>query len=112
MLYSINPENKTRPPYSEIEAIPAPSAVVGGKNADPIEAIKTTPKPMANGPPIYRNLSLGAVTATVVNPPTTPAVYQAALLITNKLLLKQILLRTHLRITEYLLLKVAFYTKC
>merc|ERR1711997_1187019 len=34
---------------------------------------------MASGPPIYKNLSLGAVAATVVKPPTTPAVYHAAL---------------------------------
>ena len=45
---------------------------------------------MANGPPIYRNLSLGAVTATVVNPPTTPAVYQAALLIAKHSMLNKV----------------------
>lgn len=43
------------------------------------EEANTTPKPIAKGPPIYRNLSLGAQTATVDNPPTTPAVYHAAL---------------------------------
>ena len=53
--------------------------MVGGKNAEAIEDIKTTPNPMAKGPPMYKNLSLGAVIAIVDNPPTTPAVYQAAL---------------------------------
>merc|ERR1719445_253090 len=33
---------------------------------------------MARGPPMLRNLSLGAQTATVERPPTMPAVYQAA----------------------------------
>ena len=41
----------------------------------PMEAQKTTPKPMARGPPMLRNFSLGAQTATVERPPTTPAVY-------------------------------------
>lgn len=41
----------------------------------PREDAKTTPKPIANGPPILRNLSLGAQTATADRPPTTPAVY-------------------------------------
>ena len=40
-----------------------------------MEAQKTTPNPMARGPPILRNFSLGAHTATVDRPPTTPAVY-------------------------------------
>jgi len=41
----------------------------------PRDDAKTTPKPIANGPPILRNLSLGAQTATADSPPTTPAVY-------------------------------------
>ena len=41
-------------------------------------AQKTTPRPMASGPPQVRNLSLGAQAATVDSPPTMPAVYQAA----------------------------------
>lgn len=41
----------------------------------PSEAAKTAPKPMANGPPMLRNFSLGAQTATVESPPTIPAVY-------------------------------------
>jgi hypothetical protein len=57
---------------------PEPSAVVGGRNMDPRLAQKTTPRPMANGPPQVRNLSLGAQAATVERPPTMPAVYQAA----------------------------------
>lgn len=52
--------------------------MVGGKNIDAKEEANTTPSPIANGPPIIRNLSLGAQTATVDRPPTTPAVYQAA----------------------------------
>ncbi len=44
-----------------------------------MDDIKTTPRPIARGPPMYKNLSLGAVTAIVDKPPTTPAVYQAAL---------------------------------
>lgn len=48
----------------------------------PIEAAKTKPIPTDNGPAIFKNLSEGAVAATIDKPPTTPAVYQAAL-ITN-----------------------------
>lgn len=33
---------------------------------------------MANGPPMYKNRSFGAQTATVESPPIIPAVYQAA----------------------------------
>lgn len=43
-------------------------------NILPIEEANTTPNPMARGPPIVKNLSLGAHTATVDNPPTIPAV--------------------------------------
>ena len=43
-----------------------------------MDAAKMTPNPMARGPPMYKNLSLGAVAATVERPPTMPAVYQAA----------------------------------
>ena len=42
---------------------------------EPIEAANTPPNPMARGPPMYKNLSLGAQTATVDRPPTIPAVY-------------------------------------
>ena len=77
--YSKNPLKRTNPPYNAIDIIDAPNAVVGGKNAEAIEDMKTTPNPMAKGPPIYKNLSLGAVIAIVDKPPTTPAVYQAAL---------------------------------
>ena len=41
----------------------------------PMDAAKTAPKPIANGPPIFKNFSLGAHTATVDKPPTIPAVY-------------------------------------
>uniref|UniRef100_A0A8D8RW64 Uncharacterized protein n=1 Tax=Cacopsylla melanoneura TaxID=428564 RepID=A0A8D8RW64_9HEMI len=44
-----------------------------------MDEANTTPSPIARGPPIVRNLSLGAHAATVLNPPTIPAVYQAAL---------------------------------
>ena len=67
-----------------MEYTPAPRAVVGGKKAEAIEDMNTTPKPMAKGPPMYKNLSLGAVTATVDRPPTIPAVYHAALKKTNE----------------------------
>lgn len=42
---------------------------------EPMEAAKTPPNPIAKGPPMYKNLSLGAQTATVERPPTIPAVY-------------------------------------
>ncbi len=58
--------------------VPEPRAVVGGRNMEPRLAQKTTPSPMARGPPQARNLSLGAQAATVDRPPTIPAVYQAA----------------------------------
>ena len=41
----------------------------------PRDAAKTAPKPMAKGPPMFKNLSLGAQTATADRPPTIPAVY-------------------------------------
>ena len=44
----------------------------------PKEAIRTTPRPIASGPPMLRYFSLGAQAAVRVNPPTTPAVYTAA----------------------------------
>jgi len=34
----------------------------------PIDETKTTPRPIASGPPIYRNLSLGAQIARVDRP--------------------------------------------
>ncbi|KAH9415680.1 hypothetical protein DERP_000170 [Dermatophagoides pteronyssinus] len=49
-----------RPPYKLIEYKDAPKAVVGGRNIEPIDAANTKPKPRANGPPIVKNLSLGA----------------------------------------------------
>lgn len=49
--------------------------MVAGKNIEPNDAAKTNPRPIANGPLIYKNLSLGAQTATVDKPPTIPAVY-------------------------------------
>lgn len=45
----------------------------------PREDTKTTPKPTPRGAPMFRNFSLGAHMATVERPPTTPAVYHAAL---------------------------------
>ena len=54
------------------EYTPAPNAVVGGRKADPMLAANTTPSPIANGPPMYKNLSFGAQTATVDSPPTIP----------------------------------------
>lgn len=35
---------------------------------------------MAKGPPMFKNFSDGAVTAMVLKPPITPAVYHAALI--------------------------------
>lgn len=52
--------------------------VVGGRNMPASDDAKTTPRPIANGAPIVRNFSDGAHTAMVDNPPTIPAVYQAA----------------------------------
>ena len=52
--------------------------MVGGRNIVPRLAQNTIPRPIARGPPQVRNLSLGAHTATVDNPPTIPAVYHAA----------------------------------
>ena len=46
----------------------------------PTDAANTKPKPTDNGPAIFKNLSDGAVAATVDKPPTTPAVYHAALI--------------------------------
>jgi hypothetical protein len=40
-----------------------------------MDAAKTTPNPMASGPAMFKNFSLGAQTATVDNPPMMPAVY-------------------------------------
>jgi len=40
-----------------------------------MDAAKTAPKPIAKGPPMFKNFSLGAHTATVDKPPTIPAVY-------------------------------------
>ena len=79
VLYSIKPLKRTRPPYKARECTPAPRAVVGGRKAEAMDDMKITPNPIASGPPMYKNLSLGAVAATVVRPPTTPAVYHAAL---------------------------------
>lgn len=76
--YSRKPLNSSRPPYSDTDARPAPSTVVGARNMEAIDDANTTPSPMASGPPMYRNWSLGAHTATVDRPPTMPAVYQAA----------------------------------
>lgn len=49
----------------------------------PREEANTTPKPTANGPPMFKNFSLGAHMATVDRPPTMPAVYHAALIISG-----------------------------
>ncbi|CAG2056617.1 unnamed protein product, partial [Timema podura] len=51
----------------------------------PIEAANTAPKARASGPPMDKNLSLGAQTAKVDKPPTIPALssYQAALMMTG-----------------------------
>lgn len=68
----------TKPPYNDIEYKLSPSLVVGGKNIEPIEAANTAPRPMASGPFIFKNFSLGAVAAIKLRPPTIPAVYQAA----------------------------------
>ena len=51
---------------------------MGGRNIVPRLAQNTIPRPIARGPPQVKNLSLGAHTATVDNPPTIPAVYHAA----------------------------------
>ncbi len=101
----MSPEKRRSPPYIEIEYIPAPRAakakfriihhgkwgpskecfeirnnipVVGATNAEPIEAATTTPRPMANGPAIIRNLSDGAHAATADKPPTMPNYVQYA----------------------------------
>ena len=58
-----------------MEYKPAPRAVVGGRNMLPRDAAKPAPNPIARGPPIFRNLSPGAQTATVDSPPTIPDVY-------------------------------------
>uniref|UniRef100_A0A1B0BQD0 Uncharacterized protein n=1 Tax=Glossina palpalis gambiensis TaxID=67801 RepID=A0A1B0BQD0_9MUSC len=47
-------------------------AVVGGNHIPANELAITTPKPIAKGPPIYKNLSLGAHTAIADKLPTTP----------------------------------------
>lgn len=49
-----------------MEYNPAPIAVVGGKNIEPMEETKTTPRPMASGAPIVRNFSLGAQTCSII----------------------------------------------
>lgn len=54
--------------------LPAPRAVVGGSHMEASEEAKTTPRPMARGPPMARNLSLGAHAAIVDKPPTMPPV--------------------------------------
>ena len=46
---------------------------------EPIDEANTSPNPIANGPPIFKNFSDGAVAAIALKPPTAPAVYQAAL---------------------------------
>lgn len=46
-----------------------------GIDSLPMDAAKTAPKPIAKGPPMFKNFSLGAQTATVDRPPTIPAVY-------------------------------------
>ena len=116
--YSKNIPKRTRPPYIATEYSPAPSAVDGGRNADPevkwshwkthkrysnekseasninepkekvfhtnvkccecyklIQAfhspsddMKTTPSPIAKGPPMFKNFSLGAQIAKVDKP--------------------------------------------
>ena len=58
--------------------IPANILNVWPSSYSPREEAKTTPKPTASGPPMFRNFSLGAHMATVERPPTMPAVYQAA----------------------------------
>lgn len=47
----------------------------------PNDEANTKPNPMANGPPIFRNFSLGAQTATSERLEMTPAVIKAALMI-------------------------------
>ena len=75
-------------------------------------AQKTTPRPMASGPPQVRNLSLGAQAATVDSPPTMPAVYQAARVRIgppdNKNIIKQMKMRLF---TEKLLSRYAVNRK-
>ena len=44
-----------------------------------MDEAKTRPKPIAKGPPMFKNFSEGAVAAIALKPPTAPAVYQAAL---------------------------------
>jgi hypothetical protein len=39
-------------------------------NPLPIDAARTMPRPMARGPPMYRNFSLGAHTASIERPAT------------------------------------------
>lgn len=79
MSYKRKPLKSNKPPYNDIEYKPAPRAVVAGKNIDPSDDAKTTPKPIANGPPMYMKRSLGAQAATVDKPPTIPAVYLSKL---------------------------------
>lgn len=55
--------------------LPAPRAVVGGRNMPARDAANTAPRPMASGARMFRNSPDGAQTATVLSPPTTPAVY-------------------------------------
>ena len=43
-------------------------------NAEPSEAMMTPPSPIPRGPPQFKNFSLGAQTATVLSPPTTPKI--------------------------------------
>ena len=68
----MKPPNKIKPPYNATDIRPAPNAEVGGRNMVPILEANTTPKPIANGPPMYKNFSLGAQRATVDSPPTIP----------------------------------------
>ena len=68
----MKPPNKIKPPYNAIEATPAPKAVVGGRNIEAMLDAKITPNLIAKGPPMYKNLSLGAQSATVDSPPTIP----------------------------------------
>lgn len=60
---------------SHLVILPAPSAVVGGRNMLASEAANTAPSPIASGARMFRNSPEGAHTAIVLRPPTTPAVY-------------------------------------
>mmetsp|Transcript_2550 Transcript_2550/g.5948 ORF Transcript_2550/g.5948 Transcript_2550/m.5948 type:complete len:200 (+) Transcript_2550:121-720(+) len=77
--YRVNPENSASPPYNEMLCMMGTAADAAGRNMGAIELTTTTPRPIASGPPMYKNFSDGELAAMRDSEPTSAPVYTAAL---------------------------------